>query len=76
MRVHYASIDVSKVKKSLVLSDKRLLRARSINLYTLKHLITSGRVTQENLAISPYKQLVETCSKKYLGGVEYAWGGV
>lgn len=76
MRVHYASIDLSKVKKSLVLSDKRLLRARSINLYTLKHLITSGRVTQENLATSPYKQLVETCSKKYLGGVEHAWCSV
>ena len=73
MQTFFSSLDLSKVKKRQVLSDKRLAAAKSINLYTLKHLITANKVTKENFATSPYKKLVETCCKKYLGSVDYLW---
>jgi hypothetical protein len=63
----YKSIDLSKTKKNLIYSDKKLSIVKSINLYTLKHLVTNKQINEKNYLTSPYKLLLINCCKKFFG---------
>ncbi len=69
----YKDIDLSKTKKSLIYSDKRISKAKSINLYTMKKIIQSRNLNKSNIKQYPYYKLVENCSKKYFGNIDFVW---
>jgi hypothetical protein len=73
MRVFYKGIDLSKVRKTQILTNKRLEKAKTINLYTVKHLVETQAVKQENFQQHPLRKLIEKCCNKYLGGVNHIW---
>lgn len=63
----YKSIDLQKTRRSLIYSDKKLASTKSINLYTLKHLVANKNVNESNYQSSPYKLLIINCCKKFFG---------
>lgn len=70
----FENIDLNKVKKSQLLSEKKLSKIKTINLIHCKQLLTKYNIhTPQQLDSFCHKDLIHNCCVKYFGDTESLW---